>query len=210
LGLFDIFKKNKSTNNNNDKNESSKDTNNSITESNFEDTKKRIEKQDKQILQFKKAEEYAKNGKVEKAIDILERIMYEEGLVINGVRWPFILYDIYYKNKMYDKCWQYLNFVLNNFPEHKGKVRERQAKVLKAEKKYKNALILKLSALLIKNKEREYSPSKDKIEKELNIYIKKAKLLDKKNKILKLYDKYQNTNNFNESKLRKDFNNIIN
>ncbi len=71
---------------------------------------KQLAKQDQQMEDFRRAIQLADEGNVEEAISIAEKIMYEDGLLVRGVTWPFILLDLYIKNKMYNKCWKYLNF----------------------------------------------------------------------------------------------------
>lgn len=175
----------------------------------FKDLNANLKKQDKQIAEINKATTLEKEGKIDEAIGILERIMYKEGLLINGVKWPFILSEIYIKNKMYDKCWKYLSFIYTEFPTHHGKIREIQAKILKAEKKYLDALVMKMVSLLIKYTSVEFKLSQDKVEQELNVYIKNAKLLDKKNDLLALYNKHITFKKFNESLFRDEFKNIV-
>lgn len=175
----------------------------------LKDTHTILEKQDKQFFEFNKARTLAKEGMIEEAISILEKIMYEEGLILNGVTWPFVLSEIYLKNKMYDKCWKYLNFIYSEFPIHHGKVREIQAKILNAEKKFIDALVMKMIALLIKYTSVEFKPAQDKVEQELINYIKKAKLIDKKNDLLTLYNKHITLGKFNESLFRDEFKDIV-
>ncbi len=44
-----------------------------------------IKKQDAQFELFNKAKALVADGEIEKAIDILEQIMYKDGLLIKGV-----------------------------------------------------------------------------------------------------------------------------
>jgi tetratricopeptide (TPR) repeat protein len=167
-----------------------------------------LKKQDKQYASMRKAKELADNGEVKEAICILEKIMYKDGMVVRGVTWPFILADIYYRNNMLDDCWKYLNFLFTEFPNVQDKTRAMQAKILKKEKKYIDGLVMKMSSMLIRYTKVSYKPSQEKINKELNAFIKKAKLEDKRSDILALYNKHVK-NKFDEIVFRNEFKKIF-
>lgn len=161
-------------------------------------------KQDKQCAAMRSAKELAENGKAKQAISILEKIMYQDGLVVRGVTWPFILADIYYKNNMRDECWKYLVFLSTQFPAVIDKTRAMQAKILKKERKYIDALALKMSSMLYRYTKVSCKPSLEKVEKELAVFIKAAKLNHKKSDILELYNRHIKCE-FKELVFRKDF-----
>jgi hypothetical protein len=168
-----------------------------------------FKKQNKQMSEFNTARVLAKEGKVNDAIEILERIMYKDGLVIRGVGWPFILSDIYIKNKMYDKCWKYLDYLSVEHIASCDKIREIQAKILKIEKKFLDALAMKMAYLLYKYTSVGFKPTLEKVEKNLCPYMKNAKLLDKRTELIDLYSKHIALRPFNESVFRKEFISIV-
>ena len=95
-----------------------------------------MKQQDKQYTRFQKAIALNEKGKISEAIEILESIMYKEGLIVVGVTWPFVLSNIYYKNKMYDECLRYLDFIKVDPKINKGKIKELQAKIFKYKDKH--------------------------------------------------------------------------
>jgi hypothetical protein len=173
------------------------------------EAQEKLKKQDQQINEFNKAESLESEGKINEVIKILEKIMYENGLIVNGVKWPFILADIYYKNKMYDKCWKYLNFIHSENIGEFHKIRDYQVKISKEENRPLDALDLKISSLLWKYTSVKFKPSFEKVEETLLPFIKKANLLEKKTEIINLYKKYINNEIFDEVACRKDFKELI-
>lgn len=168
-----------------------------------------LKKQDAQFELFNKAKSFAANGEIDKGIDILERIMYKDGLLINGVKWPFILADIYYKNSMYDKCWRYLNFLSSKNIGQPQKIRDYQAKISKKEQRPLDALYSKMSCLLHKYTTVEFKPEIEKVEKDLSPFLKKAGMIGRENDFITLYGSYVSISPFNEASFRDDFKKTI-
>ncbi len=175
----------------------------------FQDIDDKLKKQDDQIELFHKAMKIADEGNIDKAIAMLEKIMYEDGLVVQGVSWPFILSDIYYKNKMYNQCWKYLNFIYGKFPYINDKIREMQSKILIKENKFIDALVMRMSSMLMKYTIIEFKPSIETVNKTLIPIIKKAELENKKDEIINLYQKYIKINTFDECQFREEFKTIL-
>lgn len=93
-----------------------------------------LAKQDKQLLAAQKAgAEYKATKDADRLVSFWEK-MTKEGIVLNGVTWPFKLTDAYYKAKRYDDAWRTLN-ALTVRPDTRNKARQWQIKILKKEKK---------------------------------------------------------------------------
>jgi hypothetical protein len=164
-----------------------------------------LKEQDRQLTKFKKAEELEKEGKVEEAISILEDICFKEGIIVNGTTWPFILPKIYLKHGMNDKCWAYLNYIFDKGWTTTDKIRDLQATILKNEKKYIDSLYSKMTALLTKY----HKTPVNEVEPILLPFIKRAKITDKKDEIIKLYQAYLSKEIFNEGPFRDEFKEIL-
>jgi len=171
---------------------------------NLKEQDKKIKKQDEQINALRKAEEFGNEGKIDEAISIAEKVMYEEGLLVKGAKWPYILSDLYLKKNMHNECWKYLNFLTPKLPNDQDKICEIRTKILKKEGKHSEALYMKMSALLYKYTAIENKPTEEKIQKDLKPLIKKADLLDKENEILALVNKHLRTSKFNANQLKDE------
>ncbi|NLA23813.1 MAG: hypothetical protein GX879_02495 [Bacteroidales bacterium] len=173
-------------------------------DTNIED---RLKKQDIQFERMKNAQTLIQEEKYDEAISILEHIMFKEGLVVNGVSWPFILADAYYKSKSFDKCWQYLQFLEDKFPIHNSKIHSFRAKVRKKEKGWHDALYYTILSLTY-----NYATlSETAIEKELTPLLNKINL-DIKDEILTLLKfaiETKKDGRANEIEIRKVFKEIV-
>lgn len=149
-----------------------------------------IEKQDNQIEALIKAEQLAKEGRVEEAIAIAEKIMYEDGLVVRGAKWPFILSDIYLSNNMNDECWKYLNFLSIQSLDIQDKIDEIRAGILRNEGKHLEALVDKMTAGLYKYSWQIEKPENEKVMKAFRSFIIEADLIEKEDDLLILFFKY--------------------
>lgn len=160
---------------------------NAVTEEVFSDTfeseedsksliepelRKNLKKQDEQFEEMQKAQVFIKEKEYDEAINILERIMYKEGLVVNGVTWPMLLADAYYKAGRNDDCWKYLNFLSTNFPESGKKIVDLRMKISKKEKRWNDALY-NACLILIDN---FVEPSQAMIDKKIDPILKNIKL----------------------------------
>ncbi len=74
---------------------------------------------------------------------------------------------------MYDKCWKYLNFISSKNIGQPQKIRDYQAKISKKEQRPLDTLFSKMSSLLHKYTVVEFKPEVDKIEKDLDPFLKK-------------------------------------
>ena len=164
--------------------------------------------QDKQYEEFRKAQELAEESKTDKAIEILEKIFYKDGYVGRGA-WPLMLPNIYMKNKMYDKCWKYLNFISAKKIGRQDIIRDLQAKIHKAENRPLDALLAKMACLLLRHVYYKYEPPLEEVDRKLKAYIKKANLNDNKNYLMELYSKYIKYDIFDEIAFTDEFKKIV-
>ena len=101
------------------------------------ENKKILVKQDEQHSEFLKAQELIDDGKLKEGITILEKIMYEDGLVMVGRSWPTLLGEVYYKQNMIDECEKYIDFIYKEFPKHRDKTEQLKVKLEKKKLKLK-------------------------------------------------------------------------
>ena len=94
-----------------------------------------LKRQDNQILAIQKAEaEYKETKDADKLVAFWENLIKTEGILLNGVSWPFKLTEAYYRAKRYDNAWRELDKLSMN-PRLRKKARQWQIKILKKEKK---------------------------------------------------------------------------
>ena len=159
-----------------------------------------IEQQDAQIKAFDDAKALIASGETEAGIKMLERIVYEDGIIIRGEKWPFILPDACIEAKQYDRAWKCLNHLDMEKIGDVSKIRQRQAKIHQAEGRHLDALAAKLAELITKHSR----PETDSAAKALKPFVKRAEVSDRDADVLSLYRKHCNSDRFNEADLRKE------
>ena len=92
-----------------------------------------LRSQDKQIAAINKAGVDYKDD-LDTHIKFWEDLLATDGILVNGVSWPFIIVDLYYKAKRYDDAWRVLDELVSD-PLLTKKARQWQIRVLKKEKK---------------------------------------------------------------------------
>lgn len=144
MGIFDIFGKKKTT--------SDRKT---TPESPLKDIARVIEDSDKAIADMHKADaEYEKDGDIEKRIKVYEKYLLENPQW-NSFNFNLSLAKMYVKAGHIDKAWGYLNqlYLWAIDPDAIGgdasKVRFEQYKILKAEKKHKDAMLMLVSSYVL-------------------------------------------------------------
>lgn len=164
----------------------------------------RLKKGDEQLDRILKETQLSKEtGDIDNLIKVYEEILLKEGLCFNGKGYRINLAELYCKNGQNDKAWGYLNRIASEYPDMMDKIRDAQAKILKKEKKYTDALLFQLGALFYEI-DKNYRPSEEKIEKKLCGLIKKCKMESKYNSIKSLI--FSSTN---EIDLRNNFKELI-
>ena len=171
------------------------------------DINARLKIQDLQFAKLKEAKENIKNKDYDKANIIIEEIMYKEGLIVNGVTWPLLLAESYFKLGEFDKCWRYLQLIYNKYNDLRNKINEYRVKIRKKEKGWNDALYFTILSITYTFA----APSDDAIEKKINPIIKNIDN-DIKDEILILIKFARETkkgNRVNEIKIRKEFKRIL-
>lgn len=145
--------------------------------------------QDQQFEDFQKTLQMIKDKDFSHAIPILERIMFEDGLLVRGSKWPFVLSDAYLKDKQYNKCWKYTNFLLNQKIGQEQKIRLIQSKIRLHEKAFKDALFYKMLAMINKYPD-NFRYDSNSLKKDFGSIIKKLDIEDKEDNIITLLNKH--------------------
>src|SRR5690554_121249 len=80
------------------------------TDAEYRKVRQKIKRQDQQLEAIKKAEaEYKESGDLDTYIKFWENLLTTDGILFNGVGWPFRIVELYYKAKRYDDAWRELN-----------------------------------------------------------------------------------------------------
>ena len=108
-------------------------------------------RQERQIAAIRKAEIELKDNP-EALIEFWENLLTKDGILFNGVGWPFKIIELYYKVGRYNDAWFVLNSLALN-PLYTKKVRRWQIKILKKEKKDYSRIQQLLDDILEKEKE---------------------------------------------------------
>lgn len=87
----------------------------------------------------------------------------------------FTLVDYYLKAGQNDKAWRYMNKLYTKFPVYRGRIRNLQAKILKKEKKYSDAIEMYMLCYLIRADGNNIF-DKEKFLKTINVCANKLKL----------------------------------
>lgn len=163
---------------------------------------------DKQIERINNARQLVKDKKYDEAVVIFEDVLINEGAKYNAYNHKMLLADLYYKMGDYDKAWGYSNKLFLEESNSVNKIREFQVKVLKKEKRFKDALALQLSALAYEGV--MYGrPTQEQIEKKLNVLLKKNDLVERSNEVFKILDDTYKSGKFDERLVRDSFKEII-
>ena len=119
-----------------------------------------LEKQDKQFKILEKAKNEIEYGNIEEGISIIEDITYNKGgIIIPGVSWPMYLAEVLYKNKMYDRCWKYLNHISLTHLDCLPKIKNMQSKICTKEKKYKDAFVFSVMSVVYTYQNSSFKPT---------------------------------------------------
>ena len=150
-------------------------------EGNFEEQDKLTDtllvKQEKQFKLLEKAKKEIENGNLEEGISIIEDITYNKGgIIFPGVTWPMYLAEVLYKNKMYDRCWKYLNHISLTHLDCLPKIKNMQSKICTKEKKYKDAFVFSVMSVVYTYQSSSFKPTLDVIKIKMDKKMTKVKL----------------------------------
>ena len=136
-----------------------------------------LEKQDKQFKILEKAKNEIENGNIEEGISIIEDITYNKGgIIIPGVSWPMYLAEVLYKNKMYDRCWKYLNHISLTHLDCLPKIKNMQSKICTKEKKYKDAFVFSVMSVVYTYQNSSFKPTLEVIKIQMDKKMTKVTL----------------------------------
>ncbi len=120
------------------------------------------------------------------------------------------LVDFYLKAGENDKAWGYLNWLTIQCPQLTSKVRFAQAKILKKENKYQDALIALMSGYLVDAKDMNGRFNSTKFTKEATVIANKLKWDGLKvEKLSEILGRMISNRDYNESNLRELFRDLI-
>ena len=145
----------------------------------IQDTRRRIEEDDREIAQLQAAKEkYDQDNDVQACIQEYEKVLLK-GTSWNSFNFHLTLVNLYVKADRDNDGWAYLNRLLMQFPDEycTYKIRYEQFHILKKEKKYKEAIrMLAVSHVLKTNSPNGSYFSIEKFEKDGKTTAKGAKM----------------------------------
>lgn len=165
-------------------------------------------KGDKQFEQIKKADGYIEDGKAEQGLKIYHKILLEEGLYLNSQSIVMGYLNHLYKLERYDEAWGGLNQYVIKYPSLEKKYQDFRVKILKKEKRYKDALYHQVLAILFDNIHYQIEPQ-DSYEKKYMMLLKKLKKEDKAQEIQDLINRYSDMRRYEQREIRDDVSAII-
>ncbi len=113
----------------------------------------------------------------EKAIEVYENIIFNEGMHFTGDSHLMRLAELYYKTEQYDKAWNYLNELQYSYPLLIHKIRCFQVKILKKENRNVDALATLMCANLYNyGNQKSGSIDIERFKKESSMLLKKLEL----------------------------------
>lgn len=154
MGFFDVFKKlntgvgisRKTFQNNIEKEMYLNNT------AGYRDLKDRLDYQDRLLNIANEARErYKTDGVIEPAIEAYEKVLLKSDPPLVSTAHTMFLADLYIKAEMYDKAWGYLNSLIGTDRAPLEKIRHEQARILKKEKRHKEAIEMILLEYLAKS-----------------------------------------------------------
>lgn len=123
----------------------------------YRDRKERLKQQDDLLrIACDAREKFKSDGNIEAAIEAYEKVMVRADPPLNSMSHSLFLADLYIKNGQNDKAWGYLNMLQKDEICPVSKIREQQARILKKEKKHKDAIEMILLQHWNRNFEMEY------------------------------------------------------
>ena len=118
------------------------------------------------------------------------------------------LAEVLYKNKMYDRCWKYLNHISLTHLDCLPKIKKIQSKICTKEKKYKDAFVFSVMSVVYTYQSSSFKPTLEVIKIKMDKKMNKVKLNISEDE---LYQKILNYINerISEIEIRDDLSKII-
>lgn len=166
-------------------------------------------KGDEQLEKLQRADKDFSEGNIEKSLKVYNKIVIEDGLVIDSQGHCMSYLKKLYKLERYDEAWDIINQYAFQYPSLEGKCQEFRVKVLKKKKLYKDALYHQVLAIIFKNIHFHMYPE----ESYKNKYIMILKRIDQEDKAIEvqgLINKYTEILRYKQLEIRDDLLEIIN
>ena len=168
-----------------------------------------LKRQDKQLKILEQARKKIETGNLEEGIAIIEDITYNQGgIIFPGISWPMYLADVLYKNKMYDRCWKYLNYISLTHLDCLPKIKKLQSKICSKEKKYNDAFYFYIMSVVYSYQGSSFKPTMEIIEMKMNKNMSKVKIKISNEELFQRILNYIN-NQSSEIEIRDDLRKII-
>lgn len=149
-----------------------------------------LKKQEKQFKILDNAKREIENGNLEEGILTIEDITYNKGgIIFPGVSWSMYLAEVLYKNKMYDRCWKYLNHISLTHLDCLSKIKNIQSKICTKEKRYKDAFAFSVMSVVYMYQNSSFKSTLEAIRIKMDKKMSKVKLNISENE---LYQKILN------------------
>ena len=168
-----------------------------------------LKRQDKQLKILEQARKKIETANLEEGIAIIEDITYNQGgIIFPGISWPMYLADVLYKNKMYDRCWKYLNYISLTHLDCLPKIKKLQSKICSKEKKYNDAFYFYIMSVVYSYQGSSFKPTMEIIEMKMNKNMSKVKIKTSNEELFQRILNYIN-NQSSEIEIRDDLRKII-
>lgn len=118
------------------------------------------------------------------------------------------LADVLYKNKMYDRCWKYLNYISLTHLDCLPKIKKLQSKICSKEKKYNDAFYFYIMSVVYSYQGSSFKPTMEIIEMKMNKNMSKVKIKISNEELFQRILNYIN-NQSSEMEIRDDLRKII-
>lgn len=116
--------------------------------------------------------------------------------------------NLLYKENLLDKAWGVSNHYIIKYPDQYYTVQEFQAKLLKKEKKYSEAMVHQVAAIVYHNIE-DGMLTESQVNKKMDILFKQSKSLDKKSEVMLLIDQQTQSGKFNYRAIRDQIGDLL-
>lgn len=171
----------------------------------------KIAEDDKKIAEVQKARNLYKNKKLEEAYRAFEIYFNKNGFKLFGTTMYKDYLNLLYKLKKFDELWAKTNELMLIDSSYSIMAYSFQVKVLKKEKKYTQALLIKLYELILRNiSDYHKSLSNTDVHKKLKVLISKTGLNNNVADIQKIIKKYSNSRSLDAGNIKKEYYEIVN
>lgn len=165
-------------------------------------------KGDKQLTDIEKAKKYIIEGKIDQGLKIYNKVLLEDGLCLNSqgivMAYPKHLYNL----GKYDEAWSVLNQYVLKYPSLEDRYQNFRVKILKKEKRFKDALYHQVLAILFDNIHFRAMPQ-NSYEKKYITILKRLKKEDKTLELQQLINRYTDLRRYEQREIRDDLTKII-